>query len=366
MASLSSQPPSPCSPYPSSTTSNRIYSSFCTAKISNWIECYNPSNNLWDRITTIPGLIENRVLKGFSMVSIGHCIYIIGGRLCQKLSGHEPDEIFEVNVEVLQRVLRYDVVNDVWSKCASLRVPRFDFACTVCDDKIYVAGGQSKLSCARGTASAEVYDPALDEWKFLPNMNTLRYKCVAVTWQGKIHVVGGFAENRDSDRKVTSWRAMERSSAEVYDWENTKWELIRGMWQLDVPPNQIVAVGDQLFSSGDCLNAWKGHIDAFDGNLNIWNEVDGSHLETLSSPISTSVANWQPGKRLYLTMAPIGAQLYFLAGYRMPGEISRSTCNVHVFDTSADGDAWTSLEPIEEEGEKELCGHCCALSQPQM
>ncbi|XP_031267818.1 kelch-like protein 8 [Pistacia vera] len=366
MGSLSPQLPSPSSPLPSSETFYRIYASFCTAKISNWIECYDPSNNAWHRVTTIPGLIENQVLKSFSMVSIGHFIYIIGGRLCQKFPGHEPDEIFEVNVEVLQRVLRYDLVMDVWSKCAPLRVPRFDFACTVCDNKIYVAGGQSKLSSARGTSSAEVYDPALDEWKLLPNMNTLRYKCVAVTWQGKIHVVGGFAEKRDSDGEVVPWGIMERSSAEVYDFENAKWDLIRGMWQLDVPPNQIVAVDDKLFSSGDCLKVWKGHIEAFDGELNIWNEVDGSHLETLSSPISTSVANWPPIKRQYLTMAPIGSQLYFLAGYRMPGEISRSKCDVHVFDTSANGGGWNSLEPIEEEGEKELCSHCCALRQPQM
>ncbi|KAJ6855816.1 hypothetical protein NC651_040441 [Populus alba x Populus x berolinensis] len=57
------------------------------------------------------------------------------------------------------------------------------------------------------------------------------------------------------------------------------------MWQLDVPPNQIVALEGNLFSSGDCLNAWKGHIEAYDGKLNIWNVVDGSRLQTLSSPM---------------------------------------------------------------------------------
>ncbi|MCI41214.1 F-box/kelch-repeat protein, partial [Trifolium medium] len=53
---------------------------------------------------------------------------------------------------------------------------------------------------------------------------------------------------------------VERSSAEVLDTQARKWDLITGMWQLDVPPNQIVAVNDTLFSSGDCLNAWKGHV----------------------------------------------------------------------------------------------------------
>jgi hypothetical protein len=41
------------------------------------------------------------------------------------------------------------------------------------------------------------------------------------------------------------------------------------MWQLDVPPNQIVAVANRLFSSGDCLTSWKGHVEVYDGELNI-------------------------------------------------------------------------------------------------
>ncbi|XP_059663873.1 uncharacterized protein LOC132309598 [Cornus florida] len=346
----------------------RVYASFCpkdpTLSInkSNWIDCYTPSNNSWHRVTMIPGLFDDHVLKDFAMVTLGDDIYVIGGRLCHKVIGRDPEEIVEVDLEVLPSVLCYNVRADVWSKCAPLGVARFDFACTVSSDKIYVAGGQSLLRCARGISSAEVYDPALDEWRSLPSMNTLRYKCVGVTWQGKVHVVGGFVERGDSDSPGPY--IMERSSAEVYDTRCARWEIVPRMWELDVPPNQIVAVGGRLFSSGNCLNAWKGYIEAYDVKHNIWNVVDGSNLHTLSSPVSTSdasEANWPPIQRLYLTVAPIGTHLYFLAGYRMPGEMSRLRSAVHVFDTSANEDGWTSFEPMEEEGEKELCGHCCVL-----
>ncbi|MCI65403.1 kelch-like protein, partial [Trifolium medium] len=37
---------------------------------------------------------------------------------------------------------------------------------------------------------------------------------------------------------------IERSSAEVLDMQARKWDLITGMWQLDVPPYQIVAVNN--------------------------------------------------------------------------------------------------------------------------
>ncbi|XP_077242092.1 uncharacterized protein LOC143882499 [Tasmannia lanceolata] len=369
MGSLSSSPP-PLPPSPENLISNyRVYASFCprarssgTDK-SNWIECYHPSDNAWHRVGAIPGLAENQVLKDFAMVTVRDSIYIIGGRLCQKnWCGKDEEDMIEVDLTVSPTVLRHCVTNNEWSQCAPLGTPRFDFACTVCDDKIYVAGGQSTLASARGVSSAEVYDPALDEWTQLPKMSTLRYKCVGVTWQGKIYVVGGFAERGDSDKTVPF--AMERSSAEVFDIWRGAWDLMLGMWQLDVPPNQIAAVNNKLYSSGDCLNTWKGHIEAYNGELNIWNIVDGSQLQNLWAPISRSdptEANGQMIQMIYLTMAPIGPHLYFLAGYRLCGELFRCVSVVHAFSTSATSEAWRNFEPMEEEGDKELCSHCCVL-----
>lgn len=328
----------------------RVIASFClretapNASVSNWIESYNPCDNTWTYVTSVPGLAHNQVLKGFAMVPLADSILIIGGRLCLKQPAPDKGEFTaEVDVEVLTTVQRYNLTTSEWSNCAPLSTPRHDFACTVCEEKIYVAGGKSTLASARGMSFAEVYDPSLDLWTPLPNMSTLRYKCAGVTWQGKILVVGGFADRLDSDRTLPY--TLERSSAEVYDPRSRRWELMVGMWQLDVPPNQIVAVGGKLFSSGDCLMAWKGHIEAYDVELNIWNVVDGSQLRALCSP-------------LYLTVAPLGTLLYFLAGYRRgPSFVSM----VHVFDTLAHGEAWRSLEGIEEACEKELCSHGCVV-----
>ncbi|KAK6932514.1 Kelch repeat type 1 [Dillenia turbinata] len=361
MGSLSPTPPPPTPP-PSPEIpldGYRVYASFCMrepscCKVSNWIECFDPTNNTWSHASPIPGLMEDHVLKDFAMVSIGDSIFVIGGRLCHKgYNFRESPSYFDKNSEVLSCVWRYHISTDQWFRCASLSVPRYNFACALCDNKVYVAGGQSTSGCARGISSAEVYDPSVDT-----------YKCVGVTWQGKIHVVGGFADKGDWDRQVKVIYGPERSSADVYNPQTGRWEYVAGMWQLDVPPNQIVAVGDTLFSSGDCLNPWKGHIEAYDGKLNMWNVVDGSQQESLSSPISTSDAGVQdprPRQRLYLTMAPIGSRLLFFAGYRMNGEFSRSISMVHAFDINAETYAWTSFEPTKEEGEKELCTHCCVV-----
>ncbi|CAN4104900.1 unnamed protein product [Withania somnifera] len=290
------------------------------------------------------------------MVSIGEIIYVIGGRYYYKGEG-ASDDVKEMRLGVRATVLRYDTRADTWSTCAPLATPRYNFACTCEDGKIYVAGGQTTLDNAEGTSFAEVYDPAKDEWKSLPNMTTLRYKSVAVPWQGKIYVVGGFAKRGNSDCQGPYM--MERSSAELYNPRQQNWEYVARMWDLDVPPHQIVNVNGKLFSSGDCLNAWKGHIEDYDESQNIWNIVEGSN-----SPISTSdttVAKLPPMQRIFCTMAPIGTQLYFLVGYRMPGEISRTRTEVHVFDTSTTANGWRNFEPIDEQGEIELSSHCCVL-----
>lgn len=378
MGSLKSPPravTAPPSPY-NSSSQNRVFAAFRFREapgpglnMSIRIECYDPSQNTWNYVTSIPGLIENHGLKDFAMVSLDGSIYIIGGILFHQFqaptsSEDEPNSPAELDVQVLPSVLRYNVRTDQWSECAPLAIPRYDFAYVVCDNKIYVAGGKSTLSSATGVSSAEMYEPGLDEWTPLPDMSTLRYKCAGVTWHGKIHVVGGFAVKEGSGTNPLNFTA-ERSSAEVYNMQDQKWDLVATMWPLDVPPNQIVAINGRLLSSGDCLKVWKGHVEAYDWEQNIWNEVEGSRLQTLNCPISNPNSNNEMSRalvqQLYLTIAPVGKFLYFLAGYRLDGDIPRTKSIVHRFDTSATNNAWTSFEPMEEEGEKLLCSHCCAV-----
>ncbi|CAJ2648701.1 unnamed protein product [Trifolium pratense] len=365
MGSLPSPPPSPS---PENNLSNYVMVTiFCPKEptpnvitLPNSIYLYYPSINTWTYAGTIPGLIDNQVLKDFSMVSLGDFIYIIGGQICHKEKVHfnnDSTEFLDKGIKVLPSVLRYNIRTNQWFICAPLSVARYDFACTVCDNKIYVAGGKSKVASTRGISSAELYDPDIDTWTPLPNLHILRYKCLGVTWKNKVYIVGGFAEREDSDMKMSG--IIERSSAEVLNMEAKKWDLITGMWQLDVLPYQIVAVNDTLYSSGDCLNAWKGHVEAYDNN--IWNEVDGSHNRSLST-LKYNYEYWSHQRRLYLTMAPIGNKLFFLAGYRVDDrKLTRTISVVHVFDTSATIDPWGSFEPMEFEDERELCSHCCVV-----
>ncbi|KAF8689958.1 hypothetical protein HU200_041593 [Digitaria exilis] len=358
----------------------RIYACFAHGS-SNILECYEPGANTWRRVGPLPGIPDGHILKGFAVVALGESVYVIGGRLCKREHGGAADA--DIDVGVRADVLRYDVRRGEWQNCAPLLVPRFDFACAPCRGRICVAGGQCSLSGARGTAAAEVYEEEKGQWSALPDMSTLRYKCVGVTWQGSFHVVGGFAESTlaasSGDPLLTPGgtttmsmtmlqsSALERSSAEVFHCSRGIWEILPGMWQLDVPPNQIVAVANRLFSSGDCLNCWKGHVEVYDGELNIWSIWDHSAMPDLSL-----LANLpSSAQRLYLTMAAVGTQLFFLAGYQVPSgdDGFRTVSLVHSFDTSAAPGlvpAWSSYQPKMEsddieDGSKELFSQCCSV-----
>ncbi|WOL16029.1 hypothetical protein Cni_G24811 [Canna indica] len=366
MGSLHASPPPPLPPE-NPASGFRILISVCGRNdaagttVPNWLDIYNPADHTWDHIGGIPGIPSGHVLKGFAMVALGDVVYVIGGRLCLKVRAPDADGFADRDVAVRSDVLRYKVATREWSACAPLALPRFDFACVACNGKIYVAGGQFDFSSARGTSAAEVYDPSEGRWAPLPAMTALRYKCVGVAWKGRFHVVGGFAAREGSGCLTV----VERSSAEVFDEGREEWELMPGMWQLDVPPNQIVPVDGRLFSSGDCLKDWKGHIEMYDGNLNIWSVIERSQLHDLSRLVGGGAAGDGRAyalQRLYLTMAPIGDHLYFVAGYRVKGDETRSMTVVHAFNTATRaGEAWESFEPLTEDGVKEMCSHCCVV-----
>ncbi|KAG6419073.1 hypothetical protein SASPL_121282 [Salvia splendens] len=338
----------------SKSSKHHIYLAFCSndanpnPKFSNWIGRFDPSDNTFSYVTSIPQLAHNHMLKDFAIASINDSIYMIGGRICRKDNKNST-----IEVEARATLMCYNIGTDQWSVCAPLSHPRFNFACTVLNNKIYIAGGQYELASAKCTSSVEMYDPTDDKWTQLPNMMRLRYKSVGVAWQGKVYIVGGFVQGCDGDCQLGY---VDRCSAEVYDGKG-KWDLVPGMWKLDVPPNQIVAMEGRLFSSGDCLNTWKGHVELYDENINLWNVLEGSQLNHFMTNVLES--DRQSMQRLYVTMAPINTYLYFLAGYRDTTS-SRTILTVHRFDTVAKEDGWMSFAPsLGEEGEQQLCAHCC-------
>ncbi|EFJ31407.1 hypothetical protein SELMODRAFT_87207, partial [Selaginella moellendorffii] len=162
-----------------------IYVPFSSSSTcSSWLEAYDPVENVWHDIGTIPSTNPGEVLKCFAMVHIKERLFIIGGKISSKDGG---------DLYTSRKVRALNTITGKWSQCASMSVPRVDFACTVCNGVIYVAGGRTGLRHERGIDLAEAYVPAQNAWIPLPAMNIARYKCVGVTLESKVYVIGGFA-----------------------------------------------------------------------------------------------------------------------------------------------------------------------------
>ncbi|KAM4127211.1 hypothetical protein ACJW30_02G073000 [Castanea mollissima] len=111
----------------------------------------------------------------------------------------------------------FDPYRKKWSRVASMRTPRSHFACSVISGKVYVAGGLN-LSCTRGLALAEVYDPLTDKWEELPPMLNPQMNCLGLSYKGKFYVL--------SDRVGLP----DQKTSEVLSPADRNWCTVEDIW----------------------------------------------------------------------------------------------------------------------------------------
>ena len=71
---------------------------------------------------------------------------------------------------------RYNTWTHQWTSIASMNTPRAWAASAVVDNKVYILGGFDGSNRLR---SVERYDPEMDSWTFISNMNINRAGCGA-------------------------------------------------------------------------------------------------------------------------------------------------------------------------------------------
>lgn len=124
---------------------------------NEWVG-YDPEADRWHPLPKIPTVHAEWKHYGFSSISVCNRFFVIGGSYAWD-SPAFPHQRPLVTNEVMQ----FDPFKKQWTNAASMLTPRSHFACSVVSGKIYVAGGRN-LSCTRGLALAEVYDPVADKY----------------------------------------------------------------------------------------------------------------------------------------------------------------------------------------------------------
>ncbi|WOH01699.1 hypothetical protein DCAR_0521084 [Daucus carota subsp. sativus] len=166
---------------------------------NNVWQLYDPRENLWITIPTLPSQIHH--ISYFSAVSVAGKLFVLGG-------GHNPKTLEEGDEGIFatNEVWSYEPVTKKWAICAPMVTPRIMFACGVVNGKIVVAGG---FDASRNpTAKAETYDPENNVWNLMPDLNhTNDSLCHGVVVKGKMHVVHmGFPTVQKFDNEEQAWR----------------------------------------------------------------------------------------------------------------------------------------------------------------
>ena len=115
----------------------------------------------------------------FALGELNNKIYVCGGN-----SGGR-------NLDI---VLSYNLVEDTWSRVASMTSARSGLGIVSHDGYLYATGGANYDGGHTIFKSVEKYDPKTDTWTLVADMNHARFGHGVVSIAGKIYVFGGYRE----------------------------------------------------------------------------------------------------------------------------------------------------------------------------
>jgi N-acetylneuraminic acid mutarotase len=142
-----------------------------------------------------------------------------------------------------------------------MSVARSEHSAVVLEDEIVVAGGlvTAGLRGFSATASVEAYDPESDTWRSLPDLPGPRHHLTAVSVEGRLMVIGGFAESGFA------------ATDEV-------WELVGGVWETRAPLPRPVGAGAAVVLNGLVYvvgGVPDGGLFRYDPEADRWTELTG-------------------------------------------------------------------------------------------
>jgi hypothetical protein len=131
-------------------------------------------------------LINNMSTKrtNHQAVAFGGKIYIIGGlggssslAECAELGSME---VFDPQTGMIEA-----------DTLSPLLTPRYNFGATEANGKLYALGGYKSTSSDSALSSIEEYELSSNTWTVKGELPAPRSSCAAVSWQGRVYVVGG-------------------------------------------------------------------------------------------------------------------------------------------------------------------------------
>lgn len=234
---------------------------------SNHIDCFDPKNSSWAKMKAVSPLIHH-----FQPVLWKNKIYMVGA-----MTGNYPEE------PPMSRIQIYDPKKDLWTEGGEIPKDRQrgSAGTVLYHGKIYMACGIT-LGHTSGTNNwFDVYDPASDTWKVLPDAPHKRDHFHAVVLENKMYCMGGRNSSYHEPDNFGAFFGAVVPEIDCYDFKTETWTTLEaelpvgsaaaGVAVLD---GKIIYFGGETATPGPALNrTW-----AFDPQDGTWTELAGMNL----------------------------------------------------------------------------------------
>ncbi|XP_007632439.1 kelch-like protein 12 isoform X2 [Cricetulus griseus] len=248
------------------------------------VEKYDPKTQEW---SFLPSITRKR--RYVASVSLHDRIYVIGG-----YDGRSRLS----SVECLDYTADED---GVWYSVAPMNVRRGLAGATTLGDMIYVSGG---FDGSRRHTSMERYDPNIDQWSMLGDMQTAREGAGLVVASGIIYCLGGY----DGLNIL--------NSVEKYDPHTGHWTNVTPMATKRSGAG-VALLNDHIYVVG-----------GFDGTAHL-SSVEAYNIRTDSWTTVTSMTT----PRCYVGATVLRGRLYAIAGYDGNSLLSSIECYDPIIDS---------------------------------
>ncbi len=252
-------------------------------------EAYDPSTDSWEAKTPMP-------------VSITGSVNVINGEI-YVTSGYD----YPAANHLLGITQVYNIANDSWTTKSSIPYPVSAYASTVCDNKIYVMGGQDPAlgMNLQNVNFTQIYDPSNDSWSFGAPMPTKVLAATAcattgITATSQVYLFGGYG---GADLEVAS------NLTQVYNPLNNSWSY--GAQMLSPRVEFAVAnVNDSLYViGGSNVGLGAPYILSNEQYIPIESELAAPTSSLTPSPTSSAAVP----ELSWLTLLPLFLSVFSVA-----------------------------------------------------
>ncbi|MES2378512.1 MAG: kelch repeat-containing protein [Bacteroidota bacterium] len=201
------------------------------------VQIYDPATSSWSKGTITPSIMHH-----FQPVTVGDKLYVLDAFSDRNYPNQIP----------LANAYAYDTKADVWSQLAGLpeNRRRGGAGAAAYKGKLYLVCGILHGHNNGTNGLFDVYDPATNTWKALPDAPHIRDHSMAVVVQDKLYAIGGRNTSLHDANNFMSFFDKVVLDVDCYDFKTGKWSTLAAKLPMGTGGGSCVNLDNKIFYIG--------------------------------------------------------------------------------------------------------------------